>query len=40
METLALLNLIDSFYGLALRGQIYHITRRISAMQRVRAWKA
>ncbi len=40
METLALFNLIDSFYGLALHGQIYHITHWIPTVQHVRAWKA
>lgn len=39
MDTLDLFKLIDSFYGLALRSQIYRVTRRIPAPQRVRAWK-
>ncbi|KAK0222636.1 hypothetical protein EDD85DRAFT_796169 [Armillaria nabsnona] len=39
MDTLVLFKLIDSFYGLTLRSQIYRITRQIPAVQHVRAWK-
>ncbi|KAK0237423.1 hypothetical protein EDD85DRAFT_951604 [Armillaria nabsnona] len=39
MAMLVLFKLIDSFYGLTLHSQIYHVTRRIPAAQRVRAWK-
>ncbi|SJL15309.1 uncharacterized protein ARMOST_18802 [Armillaria ostoyae] len=39
METLRAYKLVDSFYGLALRSQVYRITRRIPASQRSKAWK-
>ncbi len=39
MDMLALFKLVDSFHGLTLCSQIYHITHQIPAAQCMKAWR-